>query len=135
MKARVVLFLGVALVLAGCGSFTRPDAPAHPSRMGRFLGLVSSCGCAKISPSRMQAEFPKAVQGRYSPADIEAMRGWVAFGLTEHYDNGTEICAEACSQHCAVESVAKALGAGTGGAACPITEGNLKLTPGLQYLE
>ncbi len=121
--------LFIALAVAGC-TFTPPDGPPHPSRMGRFLGLVSRCGCADITASRMLAEFPQAVAGRYTPSELATMRGYVADGLYENYDNQIEICAEACGQRCAVETVARALDVGTGVATCPITEGGLHTTFG-----
>jgi hypothetical protein len=132
MSRQSIAVVTLVLALAGCDSFLPPpDQPAHPSRMGRFIGLVSRCGCSDISKSRMAAEWPKLVEGRYTPAQIQQMRGYVNAALDENYDNQIEICAEACSQKCMVESVAAPLGGqSTGVAACPITERDLHLTLG-----
>lgn len=121
----------VAVTLAGC-ALPPPDRPAHPVRMGRFLGLVANCGCSDISPGRMLAEYPRAVAGRYSEADIAAMKGYVDAGASERYDNQIEICKEACSQRCMVNAVAQPLGGklNPGTPACLVSERDLHLTVG-----
>lgn len=121
----------LALALAGC-TLPPPDQPAHPSRMGRFMGLVANCGCSDLSADRMLAEYPRAAAGRYSEAEIRAMRGYVELGATERYDNQLEICKEACSQACMVNAVAAPLGGRTnpGVAACLVSERDLHLTVG-----
>lgn len=120
-----------ALSLFGC-TLPPADQPAHPNRMGRFLGLVASCGCSDITPDRMLAEYPRAVAGRYSEADIRAMRGYVELGAYERFDNQLEICKEACSQTCMVNAVAAPLGGRTnaGVQACLVSERDLHLTTG-----
>ncbi|MGE5503107.1 MAG: hypothetical protein ACM31L_01670 [Actinomycetota bacterium] len=132
MNKSVLVAFAAVVALSGCDSLLPPpDQPAHPSRIGRFIGLVSRCGCSDISKTRMAAEWPKVVQGRYTPEQIQQMRGYVNAALDENFDNQIEICAEACSQKCMVESVAQPLeGRSTGVAACPITERDLHLTFG-----
>ena len=127
---RTLLAVVMASLLAGC-ALPPPDQPAHPGRMGRFLGLVSRCGCSDIAPERMLADYAKAAR-HYSAADIEAMRGYVDLGLTENFDNQMEICAEACSQSCMVNAVAAPLGGRTvaGVAACLVNERDLHLGVG-----
>lgn len=119
------------LALAGC-TLPPPDQPAHPSRMGRFLGLVSQCGCSDIGSDRMLAEYGKAVAGRYAEAEIKSMRGYVDLGLFEKFDNQMEICAEACSQSCMVNAVAETLGGRSiaGASTCLVSERDLHLTEG-----
>lgn len=125
---RIVL---LTLALAGC-VLPPPDQPAHPTRMGRFLGLVANCGCSDITPDRMLAEYPRAIAGRYSEAEIKSMRGYVDLGASERYDNQLEICKEACSQTCMVNAVVAPLGGrvNPGVAACLVSERHLHLTPG-----
>ena len=121
----------VLLALTGC-ALPPPDQPAHPSRMGRFMGLVSQCGCSDIGPDRMLAEYGKAVVGRYTETEIKSMRGYVDLGRSEKFDNPMEICAEACGQSCMVNAVAQPMGgrsiAGTG--TCLVSERHLHLTVG-----
>lgn len=121
----------LALLTTGC-ALPPPDQPAHPNRMGRFLGLVANCGCSDISAGRMLADYPRAVAERYSPAEIQAMKGWVELGATERYDNQIEICAQACSQTCMVNAVAAPLGGrvNPGVPACLVSERDLHLTQG-----
>lgn len=121
----------VLLLLAGC-TLPPPDEPAHFSRMGRFLGLVSHCGCSDIAPDRMLAEYSRALDDRYSPAEVASMRGYVDMGLSENYDNQIEICREACSQSCMVNAVAGPMGGRTipGVQACLVSERDLHLTIG-----
>ena len=120
----------VALVMAlgGC-SLPPPDQPAYYARMGRFLGLVADCGCSNIAPERMIADYPKALGGHYSPAEIKAMKGYVEMGATERWDNQGSICADACMQPCMVNAVAQPLGGRTvpGVPACLVSERNLHL--------
>lgn len=127
---RAIMALMVAGVLAGC-ALPPPDQPASPNRMGRFLGLVSRCGCSDIGADRMLADYAKAA-AHYSAADIRAMKGYVDLGLFENFDNQMEICAEACSQSCMVNAVAQPLGGKTvpGIAACLVNERDLHLTTG-----
>ncbi|MGE4279833.1 MAG: hypothetical protein AB7G62_09625 [Magnetospirillum sp.] len=127
---RRLMALGVVAFLAGC-ALPPPDQPASVNRMGRFLGLVSHCGCSDIDADRMLAEYPKAV-AHYSTADIKAMKGYVDVGLSENFDNQIEICTEACSQSCMVNAVAQPLGGKTipGTAACLVNERDLHLTEG-----
>lgn len=108
------------------------DQPAHFTRMGRFAGLIAKCGCSDITPSRMLAEYERALAGLYSAEELRRMRGHVEAGATENFDNQYEICAEACSQTCMVNAVAAPLGGRTfpGIAACTVTERDLHLTLG-----
>ncbi|MGE5548579.1 MAG: hypothetical protein ACM33T_16860 [Solirubrobacterales bacterium] len=131
MKSRATTLLVSILALAAC-TLPASDQPAHYSRMGRFMGLVARCGCSDITPSRMVAEYPRALGSRYSAADIERMHGYVAAGATEKFDNEIEICAEACSQRCMVNAVAGPLGGRTvpGVPACLVNERDLHLTEG-----
>ncbi|MBX9633785.1 MAG: hypothetical protein K2X44_02285 [Magnetospirillum sp.] len=131
MKAVVILLL--AVVLSSC-SLPSPDQPASPNRMGRFLGQVARCGCSDISPERMLAEYPRAVAGLYSPDEVKAMHGYVDLGAYEKFDNQIELCAQACSQTCMVNGVAKPLG-GTlrgDGSTCLVNERDLQLGNGLR---
>lgn len=117
------------LAMAAC---TAPDAPASPERLGRFIGLVANCGCSDIGPERMLAEYPRAVSGRYSAADVSRMHGFIDVGTDEKFENQPLICAEVCTQTCAVNFVVLPLGgrpAGNG-ASCVPTEGGLHLTTG-----
>lgn len=123
------LTLTVLPLLAGC--LPAPDQPAWEGRMGRFAGLIARCGCSDITSDRMLAEYPKAMAGRYSEAEIKAMHGYVELAATEAWDNQAEICGEVCAQSCMVEAVVQPLGGhGTGVAACPVTERDLHLTDG-----
>lgn len=119
------------LALTGC-VLPPPDQPAHYQRMGRFAGLIAKCGCSDITPSRMLAEYDRALGGLYSADDLRRMRGFVDAGATENFDNQYEICAEACSQTCMVNAIAGPLGGRTtpGVAACKVTERDLHLTLG-----
>jgi hypothetical protein len=125
---RVASLLAVLLALGGC-ALPPPDQPAYYSRMGRFLGLVASCRCSDITPERMITEYPKALGGRYTDAEIKAMKGYVELGTTERWDNQASICADACMQPCMVNAVAAPLGGRTvpGVPACPVSERNLHL--------
>ncbi|OAN55701.1 hypothetical protein A6A05_08065 [Magnetospirillum moscoviense] len=109
-----------------------PDQPAWHGRMGRFIGLVAQCNCSDITPDRAVADYVQALGGRYSAAEVAAMKGYVADGAFERYDNQIEICKEVCGQACMVNSVAQPMGGRTipGVAACPVTERDLHLTPG-----
>lgn len=127
---RARLLLAACLVLAGCAQVG--DRPASPERLGRFMGLVVQCGCSDVSLSRMLADYPRAVAGPYSPADLSRMRGFIEVGAGERFTNQIPICAEACAQTCAVNAIVRPLGgrpAGDG-ATCAITEGSLHLTTG-----
>ncbi|CAA7614463.1 conserved exported hypothetical protein [Magnetospirillum sp. LM-5] len=128
---RNVLTSLILLALAGC-SLPAPDQPAWHGRMGRFIGLVAQCGCSDITPDRAVADYLKAVDGRYAQADLVAMKGYVADGAVERYDNQIEICKEVCGQACMVNAVAQPMGGRTipGVAACPVSERDLHLTPG-----
>lgn len=125
--------LALAAALSSC-TLPPPDQPAAPNRMGRFLGLVANCSCSDITPQRMLAEYPRAVSGLYSEADIKAMHGYVDLGATERYDNQIEICASACAQTCMVNAVAKPLGGRLrgDGATCLVNERDLHLSTGLR---
>jgi len=100
--------------------------------MGRFVGLVANCGCSDISREQAVAEYLKALGGRYSEADAAAMKGYVADGAFERYDNQIEICRETCGQACMVNAVAGPMGGRLvpDVPACPVTERDLHLTPG-----
>ena len=134
MLVRRTLAIAVtALGLASC-TLPPPDQPAAPNRMGRFLGLVANCGCSDISPQRMLSDYPRAVAGLYSDADIKAMHGYVDLGASEKYDNQTVVCRAACSQTCMVNAVAKPLGGRLSGdgATCLVSERDLHLTEGVR---
>lgn len=62
MKLRSLVAILVLTALGAC-ALPPPDQPAHPIRMGRFLGLVARCGCSDISGARMLADYPRAVAG------------------------------------------------------------------------
>lgn len=128
---KIAVLVGLVLALSSC-TMPAADQPASPSRMGRFLGLVASCSCSDISPQRMLAEYPRAVAGRYSEAEIKDMHGYVDVGAAEKFDNQMAICAEACSQTCMVNAVVKPLGGMLrgNGATCAVTERDLHLTTG-----
>jgi hypothetical protein len=122
----------VALTLGGCALLPPPDQPAYHARMGRFLGLVARCSCSDIAPDRMVADYAKALGGRYGDSEIRSMKGYVADGAFERYDNQIEICAEVCGQSCMVNAVAAPLGGRTkpGVEACLVSERDLHLTVG-----
>jgi len=124
MKLLTALLLTVTL--AACAT---TDQPAAPNRMGRFLGLVASCGCSNISPERMVAEYPLALGGHYSGAEIAAMKGYVELGANEQWDNQGSICAGICSHRCMVNAVAAPLGGRVtpGIEPCLVSEGGLDL--------
>lgn len=126
---RAVAVVILSLSLAGCAG---ADRPASPERLGRFMGLVAACGCSDVSLSRLLAEYPRAVAGRYSPADLQRLRGFIELGGTENYSNQVPICAEACSQTCLVNAVVVPLdGRPAGdGTACQPTEARINLTTG-----
>ncbi|MGE5517034.1 MAG: hypothetical protein ACM31D_14585 [Bacteroidota bacterium] len=130
---RVLLALVLALAVTGC-SLPPPDQPAAPNRIGRFIGLIGNCGCSDVSSDRLLAEYPRAVAGRYSEAEIKSMHGYVDVGASERYDNQVVICRSACSQTCMVNSVVAPLGGKlTGdGSTCPVTERDLHLTEGVR---
>lgn len=132
MYGRIALFLLLALAPAAC-TLPPPDQPASPNRMGRFLGLVANCGCSGIDGEHMLAEYPRAVAGRYSEAEIKGMQGYVDLGSLERFDNQMVICAEVCSQTCMVNGVAAPLGGRLrgDGTTCPVTERDLHLTEGV----
>ncbi|MGE5476266.1 MAG: hypothetical protein ACM3Q1_06400 [Bacteroidales bacterium] len=121
-----------AFMLSACSMLPPADQPAAPNRMGRFVGLIGNCGCSDISPDRILAEYPRALAGIYSDADIKSMHGYVDVGASERYDNQLVICRSACSQTCMVNSVVKPLGGQLSGdgATCPVTERGLHLTEG-----
>ncbi|HTH17024.1 MAG TPA: hypothetical protein VL974_10255 [Magnetospirillum sp.] len=123
-----VLPLAFLLVLSAC---TAPDRPASPERLGRFMGLVAHCGCSDVSLDRMMAEYPRAVSA-YSAGDINRIRGFIEVGGRENFSNQVPICAEVCSQTCAVNAVVLPLGGRPlgNGAPCALTEGGLHLTEG-----
>lgn len=125
--------VAVALCLASC-TLPSADQPAAPNRIGRFMGLIANCGCSDISADRMLADYPRAVSGLYSPADVQKMHGYVDLGAYEKYDNQVAICAEACSQTCMVNAVAKPLGGRLegDGRTCLVSERDLHLTEGLR---
>ncbi len=128
---RIIAALAV-LLLVGC-ALPPPDQPAHYTRMGRFMGLVANCGCSDISADRMKADYAKALGGRYSEAEIKAMKGYVAVGADEQWQNQMQVCAEVCSQRCMVQAVVEPLGGrGTGTKACLVSERDLHLTDGAQ---
>ena len=127
-----MLLLSLPVILAGCAT-PPPDQPAYFSRMGRFMGLVANCGCSDISVDRMRSDYAKALGGRYSDADIKAMKGYVDQAAAERWDNMPTVCAEVCSQRCMVQAVVEPLGGhGTGEAACLVSERDLHLTDGMK---
>jgi hypothetical protein len=116
-------------LLAAC--VPPPDQPAYFARMGRFMGLVANCGCSDITPTRMAAEYRKALGGRYPESEITAMGGYVRLGAEEKWENQMQVCIEVCSQRCMVQSVVEPLGGrGTGEKACLVSERDLHLTDG-----
>lgn len=128
--AALAAFVSLALTLGACAA---PDAPAHFSRMGRFLGLTANCGCAGITPERMSAAYAETVKGLYTPEETRAMGGYVRLGAEESWDNMTIVCAEVCGQRCMVQAVSVPLGGRDQGVPpCPVTERDLHLTEGAQ---
>lgn len=125
---RFASVVALLFALGGC-SLPPPDQPAYYARMGRFLGLVASCRCSDVTPERMIADYPKALGGRYTPAEVTAMKGYVELGTTERWDNQESICADACSRSCMVNAVALPLGGRTvpGVAPCLVSERDLHL--------
>jgi hypothetical protein len=125
MNRRPFAIVALLLTLGAC--VPPPDQPAHPARIGRFIGLVARCDCSDVGEGRMAAEWTKVVEGRYTPADIDTMRGYVNAALTENFDNQIVVCADVCDQPCMVETVVAPLqGRSTGVAACPVTERDLR---------
>ena len=126
---RCISVVALVLALGGCSMLPPPDQPAHYSRMGRFLGLVASCGCSDITPARMIADYSKALGGHYSADEIKKMKGYVELGADERWDNQASICADACMQPCMVNAVAQPLGGRTvpGVEACLVSERDLHL--------
>lgn len=120
-----------AVVLSSC-ALAAPDEPAHYIRAGRFIGLVARCECSDLTGKQVLNEYPKVLASRYSPDQVEKMRGYIDSALSEHYANQMEICLEVCAQKCMVNTVAEPLGGkvNSGVAACPITERGLLLTIG-----
>lgn len=131
MKARSLMTVVVLVALGGC-ALPPPDRPAHPVRMGRFLGLVARCGCSDIDGARMLTDYPRAAAGHYDADQIRAMHGYVDAALAENFDNQIEICAEVCTQSCMVNAVVQPLGGRTiaDAPACLVSERDLHLTPG-----
>jgi hypothetical protein len=124
----------IAMMLAACAG---ADRPASPERLGRFAGLVARCGCSDVTVPRMLADYPPSLAGRYAADDLRRLRGFIEMGGSENFSNQVPICAEVCSQTCAVNAVVLPLGgrpAGDG-AACAISEGRLNLTTGWTDLE
>ncbi|OAN51279.1 hypothetical protein A6A04_16650 [Paramagnetospirillum marisnigri] len=120
------------LLLAGC-ALPPPDQPAHFVRMGRFVGLVANCGCSDITPDRMRADYAQTLGGRYSAAEITAMKGYVDLAASEQWQNRSLVCAEVCSQACMVQSVVEPLGGRRVAAVgCLVNERDLHLTDGSQ---
>ncbi|MBX9633786.1 MAG: hypothetical protein K2X44_02290 [Magnetospirillum sp.] len=126
---RFLFALSLPLFAAAC---VAPDLPASPERLGRFMGLVAQCGCSDVTPSRMMAEYERAVAGRYSAAELRRMQGFIDLGATEKFSNQIPICAEICAQTCQVNAVVKPLGGTTmgNGDVCTLTERDLHLTTG-----
>ncbi len=125
---RMAISLGLVVALGGC-TLPPPDQPAYFARMGRFLGLVANCRCSDISAERMIADYPKALGGHYTEAEVKGMRGYVELGTEERWDNQGSICADACMQPCMVNAVAAPLGGRTvpGVEACLVSERDLHL--------
>lgn len=124
------LGLGILVLLTACAP--SPDRPASPERLGRFMGLVAQCGCSDVTPSRMMAEYGRAVAGRYSEADLRRMKAFVELGATERFTNQIPICAEVCGQTCQVNAVVKPLGGRLLGddSTCSVGDRDLHLTTG-----
>ncbi len=130
---RIAALLLLSLSLAGC-ALPPPDQPAYFSRMGRFMGLIANCGCSDITSARMLADYPAAVNGRYSEAEVKAMKGYVDLGNIERWDNRAVICAEVCGQRCMVQAVVGPLGGrDTGVPACLVSERDLHLSDGIKF--
>ena len=130
MRITIALTL---LLLAGC-VLPPPDQPAYFSRMGRFMGLVAGCGCSDITVDRMRTDYAKALGGRYSEAEVKAMKGYIEISADEKWQNRPIVCAEVCSQRCMVQAVVEPLGGrGTGEKACLVSERDLHLTDGGQF--
>ncbi|HLO76045.1 MAG TPA: hypothetical protein VK196_06270 [Magnetospirillum sp.] len=129
MPLRPVAAALMLLLVAACAT---GDRPASPERLGRFIGLVGRCGCSDVTADRLLADYPRALGDRYSAADIQRMRGFVDLGAGENFSNQVTICAEICSQTCAVNAVTVPLGGrpSGNGATCALTEGRLNLTTG-----
>ncbi|MGE5517033.1 MAG: hypothetical protein ACM31D_14580 [Bacteroidota bacterium] len=129
MSVRSIAVLPLILALAGCAA---ADTPASPERLGRFMGLVAQCGCSNVSLDRMLADYPRVVASRHSPSEPDRLHGFIEVGGTENFSNQVPICAEVCSQTCAVNAVVLPLGGRPvgDGSACALTERGLNLTPG-----
>ncbi len=129
MAMRFLAPLLLALFVAGCSVLPPADQPASPNRMGRFLGLVASCGCSDITPARMISDYPRALGDRYSAEEIKAMRAYVQLGAAEHAVNQSSICGDVCTARCMVNSVAAPLGGSVspGIASCLVNERDLHM--------
>ena len=125
---RVLVGLTVFLVLA-VGTAEATDQPAPINRIGRFLGLVASCGCSDISPERMIADYAQVLGNNYSAAEVKAMKGYVELGADEHWDNQASICAGVCIRRCMVNAAVAPLGGrlSPGIESCPISERDMDL--------
>ena len=104
--------------------------------MGRFLGLVVTCECSDITAEQMLTDYPKAVAGHYSDAEIASMKGFVKLGLSERWNNQMQICGDICDKTCMVNSVALPLGGRTtpGVAPCLPSERDIHIDPPLTSL-
>ena len=128
MRVLAGLTLTLCLILA-IGAAEAAEQPASVNSIGRFLGLVASCGCSDVSPERMVADYAHVLGSNYSAAEIKAMKGYVELGADEHWDNQASICAGVCIRRCMVNAAVAPLGGRTtpGVDACPISERDMDL--------